>query len=313
MSTSTIANNEEFMRFLVTHIKTDLDKLTTNEMDYIVDAIDGWTKKNGQAAGDSSKILYKGAFKRFLTEYGKNVGNTEMILYAVNFDFDRRVPIQLTMDTALSIEEINRIVSSCRSLRDKVIVELLYETGAKSGEFIALKIKDVEEHPYGYCITLNGSIRRKVLAYNCQQLLRQWLAVHPDYSNPEAYLFTTTRRYNENSFTVRENRTPEKDTPRQHRPLNNKQIGEIIKDAARRAGINKNVNPQLLRHSQILRLTNILKEQQLKKYVGWESNSPMTSAYIKVIEQGINTPEVNTPVNEVVVNSLQPNEVDYWL
>jgi hypothetical protein len=67
---ATLRNNEHFLRFLLTHTQTDLDKLTKRDVNDIQDAINDWTKKNGKPASATSKMQYKITFQRFLKGYG---------------------------------------------------------------------------------------------------------------------------------------------------------------------------------------------------------------------------------------------------
>jgi len=78
MKRATARNNEHFLRFLLTHTQTDLDKLTKKDVNDIQDAINDWTKKNGKPASATSKMQYKITFQRFLKGYGAS-SNKELI------------------------------------------------------------------------------------------------------------------------------------------------------------------------------------------------------------------------------------------
>jgi hypothetical protein len=64
MKEATIRNNEHFLRFLLTHTQTDLDKLSKKDVNDIQDAINDWKKKNGKPASATSKMQYKITFQR---------------------------------------------------------------------------------------------------------------------------------------------------------------------------------------------------------------------------------------------------------
>jgi hypothetical protein len=54
-SQCTIANNVVIMRFLLQNIKTDLDKLTIDDIDNIQAATTNWTLKDGTPVAESTK------------------------------------------------------------------------------------------------------------------------------------------------------------------------------------------------------------------------------------------------------------------
>ena len=66
MKEATIRKNEHFLRFLLTHTQTDLDKLSKMDVNDIQDAITYWTKKNCESANATRKMQYKITFQRFL-------------------------------------------------------------------------------------------------------------------------------------------------------------------------------------------------------------------------------------------------------
>jgi len=79
---ATVCNNEHFLRFLLTHTKTDLDKLTKKDVNDIQDAISDWTKKNGKPASATSKMQYKITFQRFLKGY---CASTRILSFLANY------------------------------------------------------------------------------------------------------------------------------------------------------------------------------------------------------------------------------------
>lgn len=70
----TIRYNLEIMKFVLRHVKTDLDKLTTDDIDEFDLAISTWTcvKKKGERS-KSSKAQFQVGFKRFLRWYAKTI------------------------------------------------------------------------------------------------------------------------------------------------------------------------------------------------------------------------------------------------
>jgi len=152
--------------------------------------------------------------------------------------------------------------------------------GARVGEIQNCKIGDVKDHPYGFHITLNGKTgKRQVLLHKYQVCLKQWLVDHPNANDPGAPLFTTAREYTNSSYGKNKKKQT-KEEPRVHTPLRVISMNLLLKKAAKKAGIKKNVYCHLLRHSQATRLANTMTEQQLKKQMGWAGSSNMAQTYV---------------------------------
>ena len=57
-------------------------------------------------------------------------------------------------------------------------------------------------------------------------------------------------------------------------------IAKVLKQTARKAGIEKRVNPHAWRHARATFLANKLTEQQLKHLFGWGQSSDMAATYV---------------------------------
>ena len=86
-----------------------------------------------------------------------------------------------------SHDDIDRIIKSCRNIRDRLLIEVLIETGARRGELYNMQIKDVQFDEHSPVIYLHGKTgtRTRRLFY-CKSDLIAYLSVHPDKNNPEA-------------------------------------------------------------------------------------------------------------------------------
>jgi len=163
----------------------------------------------------------------------------------------------------LTIEEINKLANAAENIRDKALVLTLYETGARIGEFLNMRIGDIKFDEYGAKIILEGKTgMRMVRVINCVPALAQWLSQHPFKENKNAFVWIGFTRKIEN------------------KPLSYREVLKILKKLANKAGINKNVHPHLFRHSRATELAKILTEQQLKVYFGWDQASKMAARYV---------------------------------
>ena len=64
---------------------------------------------------------------------------------------DRKLPEEI-----LTNENILEMIKACHNVRDKAIISVLYESGARVGEFLGIRIKNVQFDKYGAVIVVHG-------------------------------------------------------------------------------------------------------------------------------------------------------------
>ena len=90
----------------------------------------------------------------------------------------------------LTIDEVKALAEATNNLRDKAIVLTLYESGARVGEFLSLKIKHIQFDKYGALIMLHGKTgMRRVRLVASVPALSAWLNIHPFKDDKEAWLW----------------------------------------------------------------------------------------------------------------------------
>ena len=193
-----------------------------------------------------------------------------------------------TPDDVLTIEEINSMISKCKSTRDKTLVAMFYDTGGRIGELIEnSNYGDLKQDNRGMYIRVRGKTgERPIRLKDSVVYLNDYLNVHPS-KNPSDPLFV--------SYDVKR--------------LSTRQAYRIIKNAARDAKIEKNVFPHLFRHTKITHMATLVSDQILKKQFGWKPSSRMTENYVHVSEEmqdraiceayGIKIPEEEDVKNEL--------------
>jgi len=124
---------------------------------------------------------------------------------------DKRLPKFITYD------ELNRLLENAENYRDKLIIKFLFYTGVRVSELIKIKKNDIifEE---GF-VKVYGKGGKERIVPIPKGLLNEL----KDYIN---------KINTENIF-----------------PLSSRQVERIIKNIAKKAGINKKVTPHVLRHS----------------------------------------------------------------
>ena len=97
--------------------------------------------------------------------------------------------------------EINKLTQVAGNFRDKCIIMLLYELGARRGEFLQLKIKHIQlleqdKSKFGFItIPMGKTTSRKVPIIFSLPHLINWLNAHPSREDPESPLFVTLGSY----------------------------------------------------------------------------------------------------------------------
>jgi site-specific recombinase XerD len=124
----------------------------------------------------------------------------------------------------LSPGEIQRMIEECINKKHQLVITLLYSTGMRRSEVVALKITDINFE--SETIRIHGKGNKGRTAYiskNLHKLLRSYIKSY----KPAYYLLEgqNGRQYSGTS------------------------IEKVIKRAARKAGITRRVTPHMLRHS----------------------------------------------------------------
>ncbi|MEM4973459.1 MAG: tyrosine-type recombinase/integrase, partial [Candidatus Hadarchaeales archaeon] len=159
----------------------------------------------------------------------------------------------------LTPEEVQKLLSACESLRNRALVHVLYDSGARPGEVLGLRIGDVEFDEKGAAIMVRGKVgmRRLRLTESVPDLLR-WLAVHPSKEDPDAWLW-----------------------PGKGGPLTEERLNDILKAAALKVGLKKRIYPRLLRHTRATHMAaNGLTEHQMRVHFGWSPTSKVPARYV---------------------------------
>jgi site-specific recombinase XerD len=160
----------------------------------------------------------------------------------------------------LKEEEVKKLLDSAYSARDRALIAVLYESGCRIGEFIKIKMRDVEFDNYGMKINVTGKTGgRKIRLVSSVPYLTEWLSRHPLSKQPDSPVWITE------SKNLR---------------INYPALRKILKVLAKRAGISKKVNPHNFRHSRATHLANYLTEAQMKEFFGWTQSSEMAAVYV---------------------------------
>lgn len=183
-------------------------------------------EKQFKAATVSRHIASVKAFYHFLCKEQMVVEDLAEKLHAPKVE--KRIPEILSVDEAKSL--LNQPVEDTpKGMRDKAMLELLYATGMRVSELIALKISDVNQM-LGYIVCRDGNKERTIPFGNqAKQALALYLECgrHVLLQGDTDVLFVNCSG----------------------QPMSRQGFWKLIKSYARQAGIQTEITPHTLRHS----------------------------------------------------------------
>lgn len=161
-------------------------------------------------------------------------------------------------------EEVNKAAMRASCERDRAFVLGLFGSGCRIGEFLPLKRSDIsfDEHSAQIHVSGKTGSRRVRLTPAASVALATWLDVHPNKdSDAPVWINIHLRR------------------PIPTKPLSYDWAREMLKELARRAGINKHLNPHLMRHSLATYYAPRLTEAVMNEHFGWRQGGQTAATY----------------------------------
>ena len=211
----------------------------------------------------SYKAWTKSDHKTILRRYMRWLGKAETVDW-----LKIKRPKNGTLPEEVLVEEdVMAIVGAAYTTRDRAFVLSLYESGARIGEFLPLKIKHLSFDRHGVLVWLSGKTGdRKARLVASTLDLQRWLEEHPRKDDPEAYLWC---------------KIPMPNNPKwKNRYLSYGFICRLLKELAAKAKIRKRVNPHAFRHGRATFMARHLKEPEMRSFFGWGNDSEMPSIYV---------------------------------
>jgi integrase len=242
----TITNVLASLIFWDTRIEPEFNSLTSDTLEQIVlDAVSGLppTTRNARC----------GVLKTFLKRINRpDLGKSIELV---------KTKTKIKIEELVSRDDVMKMLNACMNPRDRALISLIYESGARRGEILQLSMCDAIPETDGFRIRLKGKTgTRRILVIDSAQYLHQWIVVHPCRNDPNAPIFCTLG-----------------DGKRQ---IAVSSLELILKSAARRAGIkDKRLNPHAFRHAQATEKSRYFTDAQLRTYLGWAKSSNMPSVY----------------------------------
>lgn len=177
----------------------------------------------------------------------------------------------LPVEQLITPDDVKKLISVCKSQRDRAIIMLLWDSGCRLNEVLSRNVNHIQTDEHGATMIVDGKTgMRKVRLIDSLPDVRLWLNQHPIKNKNDAPLFVTERRYNHKESKVMEECRVDQRT-----------VQNMLKTAGKLASLDKNVHPHALRHG---RLTLFVKqgffESELRILAGWEKESGMPAVYV---------------------------------
>jgi site-specific recombinase XerD len=160
----------------------------------------------------------------------------------------------------LEPEDVRRMLEACTNSRDRAMISLLYEGGFRVGEIGNLTWRQVKFTDWNATVNTDHKtgIGRYVPLVMSREYLAEWRNNYPLPVTPDAHVFLSHRK----------------------RPFQYRGMAKRLRIIAKRAGVEKKVNPHLFRHS---RITHMLQqgysESVIKKLMWGNLDTDMLSTY----------------------------------
>jgi integrase len=276
--------NLYLLKTCANYFKKPLNKLTEKDMEVFVKALNEnkIKKQNGKNYSEQVKSNLKIVLISFLRWAMNGSPEFHKLTDWISTQFKQKEIVELTE------EEIKTILKKCITPKQKVLIALLFDSGARIEEFLNIRLADIIEVkgdvPY-YKVRLREEFSKtqgrtiSLLWRETTPILREWLEVCPNKDDQNKTLFDSTY-----------------DGVR------------MLLDKLGKRSIKKHVNAHLFRHSSATYYASKGFDYfQLCKRYGWSIGSDVPHRYIH--KAGIKETEIVDKFKRENLEELQ-NEVD---
>src|SRR6202158_1221500 len=192
------------------------------------------------------------------------------------------------LPTILSQEEVARLIDAARPPLHRTLLMTLYATGLRRAELARLKVSDVDSQRM--IVHVQGGKGRKdrdvMLSPKLLEELRQhWRRLEP---KPSQWLFPGNRNH------------------RGDQPITTKVVWHACRNAAKRAGLKKQVHPHTIRHCFA---THLLERgadlRSIQRLLG-HNDLEQTTVYLHISERHLHA--TASPLDSLSLKSESPQE-----
>jgi len=184
----------------------------------------------------------------------------------------------------ISDEDIEEMIKIADNPRDKAFIITLAESGCRVGEILTLLVKSLIFDERGAYFLVDGKTgTRRVRVINATPYLHDWLNMHPEKDNPLAPLWISfgTMKGISKRFESGELKQGKEYNNKWSHNFSYPAARKMLVVVARKAGIEKPINPHNFRHSRATALGAAgLNQSIMNEIMGWKQGSTMAGVYI---------------------------------
>lgn len=173
-------------------------------------------------------------------------------------------------------DELNSLLRNANSPRDRCLIALLFETGARISEVLDIKIGDIQKHDEYMSLSLNGTktknSKRRVTLIESWTYIVEWLNSHPFGNDPNAYLFVNISKNFGKKYKY-------------------SAAYGMLKLVIKRAGL-RHINPHLFRHTRATYDSKHMSPRLMNQKYGWEYNSKVPFEYLAASDDSLEQHEL---------------------
>lgn len=230
-------------------------------------------------------IGYQAALAKFWKSEASGAPNPMPLVVSDMLKLKRDRKHKLKANDLISPEELDKILDSCLTSRDKAIFSLLYDSGLRHNELLNLRNRDLIFDQYGAKVIVpeEGKTGTRMVRITSKDrsisFLMQWMRDHPRAYDDDAFLFCKVEQRN------RGERIAYQDL---NRILNDiLKRGNVGRHFDRDQGkwiITKKIYPHLFRHTRATILAASVAQRPLEMQMGWVPGTSMLGTYAHLDE-----------------------------
>jgi site-specific recombinase XerD len=192
------------------------------------------------------------------------------------------------LPTILSQEEVAQLIDAARTPYHRTLLMTLYATGARRAELTHLKLSDIDSQRM--VIRIQGGKGRKDRDVMLSPKLLQELHEHCHrlHRKPSTWLFPGNRHHSGDL------------------PIDTKTVWHACKEAAKRAGIQKDVHPHTLRHSFATHLLEAGADLRTIQILLGHRDLEETTIYLHLSQRHLNA--TASPLDSLKLKDRSPQD-----
>lgn len=164
----------------------------------------------------------------------------------------------------LTTEQLEMLRNACQTYREKALVEFLYSSGCRVSEAMQIDVKAIDFNQRAVSVIGKGNKPRTLyFSVRAKLMIQHYLDEHHN----STALFCATRR--------------------PYKRLSKRSIEIIIRDLGKRAGINRQVHPHILRHTLATDLLNAGMDITIIQQILGHNSVGTTQIYAEMSQESV--------------------------